>query len=250
MSQKLMVTCLLVSSILLYSCGPSKKMKAANANIARLEAANKDLTAKVSQLQGQVDNLTASNNSLNQQYNSYKTDCEATKQKLASIEASRKEDYNRLMEIQKKVEAATADFEGKGLEVTEKDGEIYVNMQDNLLYKSGSSTVGEEGKKVLANLASVLNDYPKLEVTVMGHTDDQKFKSSNTDNLSLSTERANGVARILRDNQVDPNRLTSAGKGKFDPVADNATAEGRAKNRRTEIILNPDFLRAWEETGK
>lgn len=73
----------------------------------------------------------------------------------------------------------------------------------------------------------------------------QKFKNTNTDNLSLSTERANGVVRILRSNQVDPARITSTGIGKFNPVADNATAEGRAKNRRTEIILKPDFLRLW-----
>ncbi len=85
----------------------------------------------------------------------------------------------------------------------------------------------------------------------MGHTDDVKFKKGHSDNLSLSTERANGVVRILSDNyKVDLVRLTSGGKGKYAPVADNATAEGRAKNRRTEIILNPDLQRVGQRSAE
>src|SRR6185295_10100308 len=145
------------------------------------------------------------------------------------------------------LEAALADFNEKGVHVYEKDGLVYVNMQDNLMYKSGSSAMSEDGKKALGSLASALNDYPNLRVYVVGHTDDVKFKKGNSDNLSLSTERANGVVRVLRDDyQVDPTRLTAAGKGKYAPVGDNTTAEGRAKNRRTEIILNPDLERLWD----
>jgi len=88
-------------------------------------------------------------------------------------------------------------------------------------------------------------------VYVVGNTDDKKFKKGNSDNLSLSTERANGVVRVLRDDyQVDPTLLVAAGKGKYAPVADNSTEEGRAKNRRTEIILNPDLLKLWESVQK
>jgi len=71
------------------------------------------------------------------------------------------------------------------------------------------------------------------------------------DNWSLSTERANGVVRVLsKDHGVDPARLTAAGKGKFSPIADNATEEGRARNRRTEIVLNPDWERLWQSVKK
>src|SRR5262249_12049338 len=138
------------------------------------------------------------------------------------------------------------DFKDKGVEVYYKGGLVYVDMEDNLLYKSGSASLGEDGKKALGMLASALNDYPKLKVIVVGNTDDKLVKKGG-DNWSLSTERANGVVRILRDAyQVDPTRLTSAGKGKYAPVADNTTEEGRAKNRRTEIVLNPDLDRLWE----
>jgi len=113
------------------------------------------------------------------------------------------------------------------------------------MYKSGSSKVNDEGKKALSNLAAVLNEYPKLKVIVLGHTDDKKFKKG-SDNWTLSTERANGIVRVLTDLNVDPNRLTSGGQGKYNPVADNSTDEGRAQNRRTEIILNPDMTALLE----
>ena len=110
--------------------------------------------------------------------------------------------------------------------------------------------MGEAGKNALGSLASALNDYPNLKVIVMGHTDDVHVKGK-ADNLSLSTERANGVLRILRDSyNVDPTRLTAAGQGKYNPVADNSTEEGRAKNRRTDIILNPDMERIWRSAAE
>jgi chemotaxis protein MotB len=126
-----------------------------------------------------------------------------------------------------------------------KDGLVYVSMEDNLLYKSGRAALSDSSKYALAKLARVLNDYPKLHVIVVGNTDTVQFKKG-SDNWTLSTERANCVVRVLRDSGVDPSRLTSAGKGKYAPVADNSTTEGRARNRRTDIILNPDMERIWQ----
>ena len=251
MKQKIIIVYALISSVFLSSCGTSKKLDAANAQVQQLQATNNELLAKQKDLQSQVDNLTASNKTMSAEFSSYKSGCEATRQKLQAIQASVEEDYNTLDAVEKRINDALVNFENKGVEVYEKNRVIYVDMEDNLLYKSGSACLGDEGKKALAALASALNDYPNLKVTVVGHTDDQKFKNTNTDNLSLSTERANGVVRLLRDSyHVDPKRLTAAGKGKYDPIADNATAEGRAKNRRTEIILNPDLLKLWENAKK
>jgi chemotaxis protein MotB len=250
MTKTLTVACLLVSA-LLCSCGASKKMEAdlqqANAQVQQLQAANSELTAKQKEVQAQVESLTATNKSVSQEFSQYKSGCEASKQKLATLEAAAKEDEAAFEAMKEKIAGAMVDFIDKGVEVYAKDRLIYVNMEDNLLYKSGSAALGDGGKKALAAVASALNDYPNLKVVVVGNTDNQKFKNGNSDNLSLSTERANGVVRILRDSyHVDPNRLTAAGKGKYNPVADNATAEGRAKNRRTEIVLRPDFLKLWE----
>jgi chemotaxis protein MotB len=143
-----------------------------------------------------------------------------------------------------------ADFKDRGVDVEYKNGLVYVSMADNLLYKTGSAALGQNGKEALATLANVLNNYPNLKVIVVGHTDDVQTKKG-TDNWSLSTERANGVVRLLTDTyNVEPSRITAAGKGKYDPVAENTSEAGRAKNRRTDIILNPDLVKVWNSVRK
>jgi chemotaxis protein MotB len=245
MSQKLILSVMLLSIVLFYSCGPSKKLKASQAEVEQLKAANSDLAAKNNDLQKQVSDLTTSKQSLSDEYSRYKTDCEATKDKLQAVEAILTDLQNSLEAMQKKIEDAMADFAGKGVDVSYKDGLVYVDMADNLLYKSGSAALGDSGKQALGMLANALNGYPNLKVIVVGNTDDKPAKKG-SDNWSLSTERANGVVRVLVDDQVNPARLTAGGKGKFAPIADNSTEEGRAKNRRTEIILNPDLNKLWE----
>jgi len=247
MLQKLITAVSVIGFIVFSSCGTGKKLEAANAENQQLKASNAGLLEKQKDLQNQVDKLTAANQAVNTEYSQYKTGCESSKQKLDAIQTAQKEDEKAMEEFVKKIEGAMADFQNKGVNVYEKDRVIYVDLEDNLLYKSGSADLGEEGKKALGALSSALSDYPELRVLVVGNTDDQKFKNSNKDNLSLSTERANGVVRAMRDiYKVDPTRLISAGRGKYNPMADNTTAEGRAKNRRTEIILRPDFARLWE----
>jgi chemotaxis protein MotB len=126
------------------------------------------------------------------------------------------------------------------------DGMVYVSMPDKFLFPSGSSTVGVKGKEGLAVIAEVMQEYPNTEAIIVGNTDTTHVKGK-ADNWSLSTERANAVVRILKDTyHIDPARLTAAGRGKFKPVASNATPEGREMNRRIEIILIPDLSGLWE----
>ncbi|PWT95519.1 MAG: hypothetical protein C5B52_17655 [Bacteroidetes bacterium] len=238
------ITLLCVASFT--SCVSSKKYKSAVAQSDSLRTANSDLTAKVNGLQKELDDSKANADKASKDLAAYKQDCEATKQKLEAARGKMQAEYDNLQEVAKKIEEAVADFKSKGVDVVTKDGIIYVDMADNLLYKTGSWSVNKEGKKALGALASALNDYPKLKVVVQGNTDDKKYKNI-WDNWTLSTERANEVVRILSDKyKVDATRLTAAGKGKYNPVEDNASEAGRAKNRRTEIILNPDWEKIWE----
>jgi chemotaxis protein MotB len=240
---------LILSAAIFMSCGTSKKTQS---EIDQLHAQNNQLSENIQSLQKQVADANAKNQSLQETYNNYKATCDANmktcddqRKKLEALQAVFKEESDNIDQLQKKIDSALADFESRGVEVYVKDGNIYVSMAESLLYKSGSSKLGDDGKKALGDLATVLNDYPNLKVVVVGHTDNVQF-SKGSDNWTLSTERANGVVRLFRDQfKVDPNRLTSAGRGKYDPVADNTTAEGRAKNRRTEIVLNPDFDKIW-----
>lgn len=240
----------LVAGFFLSSCGAQKKLESANGQIQQLQETNSRLSGQVEDLTKQVNNLVEGNKAVNAEFSSYKETCEVAKDELAAIKSVLSEQYGTLQKVEARLNEGLADFREKGVEVYEKNGLIYVSMEDNLLYKSGSSKLGTDGKAALAALASALNDYPRLGVIVVGNTDDKQFKKG-TDNWTLSTERANGVVRVLRDDyKVDPVRLTAAGKSKYAPVADNTTEEGRAKNRRTDIILNPDLARVWESVQK
>ena len=119
-------------------------------------------------------------------------------------------------------------------------------MQDQLMFPSGSTRLNDQGRQALSVIADALTEYKHLTVYVVGNTDTVKVAKKWTDNWSLSTERANTIVRVLRDLYgADPYRIVSAGRGKYDPIADNSTEEGRAKNRRIDIVLNPDLSRLW-----
>ena len=233
-------------TILLGACGTNKKIEAAHAQTDQANARANELASKNSDLQKEVNNLTRANQQVNTEYSQYRTGCEATSKRLKDLQDELMEVVDVLDKVEKRIEEGMADFQSKGVDVDYRDGFVYVSMKDELMYKSGSANVQEEGKKALSNLATVLNEYPKLKVIVLGHTDDKKFKKGSGDNWSLSTERANGIVRTLIDLNVDPARLTSGGQGKYRPLADNSTEEGRAQNRRTEIILNPDMAALLE----
>lgn len=250
MTNKSTVFFLLVGAVILSSCGTGKKLETANAQVADLQSQNSQLTSANNDLKKQVSDLTSQNGNLTTQFDSYKKQCQANEQELKEMNDAMNELADNVMALQAKIDSAEAEFNDKGLEVHSENGIVYVDMRDNLLYKSGSAKLSEDGKKALGNLASVLNQMPKLKVIVVGNTDTMHVKGV-ADNWSLSTERANGVVRTLvKEFGIDPARLTAAGKGKFNPVADNATEEGRAKNRRTEIVLNPDWERLWESVKK
>ena len=134
-------------------------------------------------------------------------------------------------------------FEGKGLTVNQRDGKVYVSMENKLLFESGSWAVGSEGKKAVVLVASVLAQNPDISVLIEGHTDNDKFAGAVgqiENNWDLSTKRATAIVNILSENKgVKKDNLTAAGRGEFAPLMSNDTPEGKAKNRRIEIILTP-----------
>lgn len=144
--------------------------------------------------------------------------------------------------IQAKVKAALLGFEGKGLTITQKDGKIYVSMDEKLLFASGSIVVQAEGVKALKSLAKVLEQNPEINIMVEGHTDDVPYKGAGDmkDNWDLSVMRATSVTKILLANgNIDPKRITAAGRGEYFPLDGAKSTDARSKNRRTEIILTP-----------
>lgn len=140
------------------------------------------------------------------------------------------------------VSNALTNFEGKGLTVEQRNGKVYVSMENKLLFSSGSWAVNAEGKKAVQQLGQVLAQNPDIAVLIEGHTDNVPYGGSGqlTDNWDLSTKRATSIVQILQQNSgIDRQNLTAAGRGEFAPIAGNETAEGKAKNRRIEVILTP-----------
>ena len=147
-------------------------------------------------------------------------------------------------ELRRKVSNALLGFEGQGLTVEIKHGKVYVSLEESLLFATGSTQVDSRGVRALRELAKVLEANPEINVLIEGHTDDVPFRPGSTikDNWDLSVLRATAIVRILLQNsQIDPRRLTAAGRGEYMPIDPAKTPEARMKNRRTEIILTPQL---------
>ncbi len=194
--------------------------------LAELEAKGKKLTAEQDRLNKLKSDLLASSNRLAE---------------LESIMAAKDAAMNKLRETLSK---ALNNFEGKGLSVHQKDGKVYVSMENKLLFQTGSWAVGTEGRKAVEEVAKVLAQNPDISVLIEGHTDNDKIMgtlgSGIESNWDLSTKRATAIVNIITENkQINKQNLTAAGRSEFEPIASNANADGKAKNRRIEIILTP-----------
>jgi chemotaxis protein MotB len=193
--------------------------------LAQLEAKEKKLSAEKERLDKLKAELDSSAKRLSE---------------LESLIATKDAGMKKLKETLTKSLKA---FDGKGLTVHEKDGKVYVSMENKLLFQTGSWAVGDEGKKAVVAVAKVLGDNPDLSVLIEGHTDNDKFGGAVggvENNWDLSTKRATAIVNILTENKnVNKQNLTAAGRGEFAPIASNDTSEGKAKNRRIEIILTP-----------
>ena len=193
--------------------------------LAQLEAKEKALAAEKDRLNKLSADLKKGTDRVNE---------------LESIMAAKEAAMKKLKDALSKSLKA---FEGKGLTVNQRDGKVYVSMENKLLFESGSWAVGSEGKKAVVAVATVLAQNPDIAVLIEGHTDNDKFAGAVgqiENNWDLSTKRATAIVNILSENKaVKKENLTAAGRGEFAPLMSNETPEGKAKNRRIEIILTP-----------
>ena len=140
------------------------------------------------------------------------------------------------------ISAALTNFEGNGLTVEQRDGKVYVSMENKLLFESGSWAVNTRGREAVVQLGKVLAENPEIAVLIEGHTDTIAYSGNGNikNNWDLSTKRATSIVSILTENhKILKENLTAAGRGEFSPIVSNSTSEGRSKNRRIEVILTP-----------
>ena len=225
--------------------------------ITELNTKKTSIESQMSDLNKQIDYLKQNNNTVLNQLKDLSvvtgSQAESIKKSLDNIGAkdiyikdlqgsiSKKDSLN--MALVMNLKGAIGNLDDKDINIKVEKGVVYVDISDKLLFKSASYDVTDRAKEVLGKVAKVLNAQPELEFLVEGHTDAAPMKGPGIiDNWDLSVKRATTVVRILQDTYgLDPKRMTAAGRSQYLPIADNATPDGRAANRRTRIVILPQL---------
>lgn len=222
-----------------------------NDQIASLQKNIDDLNAKISALSNQNSQLGQQTTEQQNKLSQSQQDLQQQKQKLEQLQSLLNQQKQASEELKNKMSEALKGFNSNELSVYNKDGKVYVSLSEQLLFPSGSAVVNPKGVDALSKLAAVLNLNNDVAVNIEGHTDSIPIRGRYQDNWDLSTARANAIVRILVNNyKVDPTRVISSGHSYYEPVATNSTSEGRAKNRRTDIILSPKLEEMYKLLGQ
>ena len=214
--------------------------------LEKISSLQEDYTSLAQNSEQKISKSIARNNSLLKEIAIKESQLLARSERVNQLEELMSQQKESLQLLKKSLSDALLNFEGNGLTVVQRDGKVYVSMENKLLFKSGSWEVGSEGKKALEQLGVVLAENPDIVVLIEGHTDNVPFspKGALASNWDLSTKRATSMVNILLENKlILPQNLTAAGRGEFMPIAPNNTSAGRAVNRRIEVILSPQ----WDE---
>ncbi|MXN89760.1 OmpA family protein [Flavobacterium sp. Sd200] len=259
-------------AITLTSCGNKKK-------IAALEAKNKEIQdllntatvklntclAEKDQLNSQVDYLKKNNSDLiNTTANMTTLTSKGAENLEKSLESLREKDLKitRLQDALTRKDSVTlalvtsikraVGVNDPDIDVSVEKGVVYISIADKLLFKSGSYNVTDKAKEILGKVAKIVQDKPDFECMVEGHTDNVPIKNAVlVDNWDLSVKRATSIVRILQnDFSIDPKRLVASGRGEYVPLGENTTPEGRARNRRTRILVLPKIDQFYDMIEK
>lgn len=230
--------------------------------VGELEGQLAEKTKQVTQLEKQIEHMQSTNAGLLDRMSDLsivnKDGAESIKESLKSMTQQYSFIQDLTTKVQKKdslnlalvmnLKKSLSDVAAEDLEVEVRGGVVYVSISDKMLFTTGSSKINDQAKNILGTIAQVINDQEDLNILVEGHTDNVPISRKGLiDNWDLSVKRATSVVRTLQlDYYVSPERLTAAGRAEYVPKADNETAAGRGKNRRTEIIFTPRLDQFFE----
>lgn len=210
-----------------------------NSQLTDLRAQHNEMEANYAKLR---NNSSAEINKLSGNLSKVSDDLKKREQRLKEVEEILRKRDEATNQLKAKLQEALLGFTKNGLTVEIKNGKVYVSLTDKLLFPSGSIIIDEKGKQALTQLATVLKQQPEINIAVEGHTDSQKINNLGQikDNWDLSVLRSTSVVRFLTEEQkVESVRMTATGKGQYQPLNPNTSAENRSKNRRIEIVLSP-----------
>lgn len=209
--------------------------------LAEARQNNADLKAQYASLQSSLDKSLAAGSQSSVNISKLVDEINASNKFIKQLVEAKDKSDSLNMALTNKLTRSLTPKESEEVNVQVIKGVVYISLADNMLYKSGSYEIGERAGETLSKIAKIITDYKEYDVLVEGNTDNVPISQKNIrNNWDLSTLRASSVVQALQnDYGVDPKRLTAAGRGEYNPIADNNTAVGRQRNRRTQIIITP-----------
>ncbi|HIU89388.1 MAG TPA: OmpA family protein [Candidatus Caccomonas pullistercoris] len=209
--------------------------------LAEARKNNDDLKAQYASLQSSLDKSLAAGSQSSVNISKLVDEINASNKFIKQLVEAKDKSDSLNMALTNKLTRSLTPKESEEVNVQVIKGVVYISLADNMLYKSGSYEIGDRAGETLSKIAKIIMDYKEYDVLVEGNTDNVPISQKNIrNNWDLSTLRASSVVQTLQNQYgVDPARLTAAGRGEYNPIADNTTAVGRQRNRRTQIIITP-----------
>lgn len=217
--------------------------KSLQAMLADAKRGNEDLQRNYAELQNALNQSIANNSQGNVNISKLVDEINASNKYIKQlIEAKSKSDSLNMV-LTNNLTRSLSSSELQDVDVKVLKGVVYISLADNMLFRSGSYQISDKAMDILSKIAKIIKDYKDYDVLVEGNTDNVPISKTNIrNNWDLSALRASSVVQVLQDKfGVDPSRLTAGGRGEYNPVATNSTAEGRQLNRRTQIIITPNL---------
>ena len=222
------------------------KIENLNLLVDRLKADTMRLNRKLNELQAKYNGLDSNYSALlknsSAEINRLAEDLKKREARLTEVEDILRKRDEATNALKEKLQKALLGFQQSGLSVDIRNGKVYVSLTDKLLFDTGSIIIDDKGQQALKELAKVLKTQPEINISVEGHTDNQRVNNLGQikDNWDLSVLRATSVVRYLTDvEKLENGRITATGKGEFQPIAEGNSPEVRSRNRRIEIVLSP-----------
>ena len=227
----------------------AEKAKETKELLNKLETTQSELFAKEDQLNKSTLELEEKERKLLDSQN----ELELRSLRVAELEAIINRKDSMVTALKQKISKALIGLEGDGLTIEQRNGKVYISLEEDLLFASGKYEINQTGRQALDKLSDALSYQKDLEILVEGHTDSIPLSGRGLvkDNWDLSVMRATSVVKRLTSNtNLDPTQLIAAGRSEFVPISSNETSEGRGENRRIEMILSPnldDLFKLLEE---
>lgn len=214
--------------------------------LASLKSDTASLNSRIAGLEGRVqgldENLSSLRSNSSSEISKLADDLQKREARLKEVEEILRRRDEATNALKDKLQKALLGFQQSGLSVDIRNGKVYVSLTDKLLFSSGSIVIDEKGKMALQGLATVLKTQPEINISVEGHTDNQRVVNLGQikDNWDLSVLRATSVVRFLTDvEKIENSRITATGKGEYQPIEQGSSPDIRSRNRRIEIVLSP-----------